>query len=70
MLYTIENKTQSEIKIKRSRFICTLYPLPHAENVKDLLNEHCHLYATAIIIMLTFMVLTKILLIIPMRRAI
>lgn len=47
MLYTIENKTQSEIKIKRSRFICTLYPLPHAENVKDLLNEHCRLYVTA-----------------------
>ncbi|MEN6445733.1 MAG: YigZ family protein [Candidatus Cloacimonas sp.] len=47
MLWTIENKTQSEIKIKRSRFVCTLYPLPHAENVKDLLNEHCRLYATA-----------------------
>ncbi len=47
MLYTIGNTASSELKIKRSRFVCILYPLPHSENVKELLNEHNRVYADA-----------------------
>jgi len=47
MLYTIEKKTDSEIKIKRSRFVAVLYPLPYVEEVKDILNEHYRLFSDA-----------------------
>ena len=47
MLYSIEKKTDSEIKIKRSRFVAVLYPLPYVEEVKDILNEHYRLFSDA-----------------------
>ena len=47
MLYTIEKKIESEIKIKRSRFIAVLYPLLHTEEVRDILNEHYGLFSDA-----------------------
>jgi len=44
MLYTIEKKIESEIKIKRSRFVAVLYPLLHTEEIRDILNAHYGLF--------------------------
>jgi len=47
MLYTIEKKIESEIKIKRSRFVAVLYPLLHTEEIRDILNAHYGLFSDA-----------------------
>jgi len=47
VLYTIEKKIESEIKIKRSRFVAGLYPLSAKEEVKEILNAHNCLFADA-----------------------
>lgn len=47
MTKTISQKYQAEIKIQRSRFIATVYPVQDAAEIKNLLLEHHHLYADA-----------------------
>lgn len=47
MAKTINEQRQTEIKILRSRFIATLYPVQNASEVKNLLLEHNQLYADA-----------------------
>ncbi len=47
MMKVIAEKGQTEIKILRSRFIATLYPVQDAAEIRALLLEHNHLFADA-----------------------